>query len=60
MGWRSERVPLAAASMAAVDESSRTTTAAVRLQQGGTIVAASQALVPHDPFQGCGLARSGD
>jgi hypothetical protein len=58
-GQRSERVPQLAASVAAAGELSRTMTAAARPHQEGTTVAASQALVPHDPFQGRGRARSG-
>jgi hypothetical protein len=58
-GRRSERVPRAAASVAAAGEPSRTTTAATRPQQEGATVAASQALVLRDPHQGRRRARSG-
>jgi hypothetical protein len=59
MGRCSKRVPREAASVAAPGEPSRTTTAIAKPQQGGMMVAASQALVPHDPFQGRGQAHSG-
>jgi hypothetical protein len=49
----------AVASVAAAGEPSHTTTAAARPQQEGATVAASQALVPRDPHQGRGRARSG-
>jgi hypothetical protein len=58
-GRRSERVQQTAASVAAVGERSRVTTAVARPQQEEAAVAASLALVPHAPPQGCGQARSG-
>jgi hypothetical protein len=58
-GRCSERVPRPAASAAMAGEPSSITTAAARPQQEEAAAVASQALVPHDPHQGCERAHSG-